>query len=79
MTDPALYKDDADSVLLTVWGDGKHTIATRDPESRSWLPPVTLHPVRITPKTPAELTAEMNALREDEAMERERRSLGWAK
>ena len=42
MSDPKLYKDAADSILLTVWDDGTHEVSFRDPESRSWGPPVKL-------------------------------------
>lgn len=40
---PAIFTDEARSILLTVWPDGSREVALRD-EHRRWLPPVVLVP-----------------------------------
>ena len=46
--DAEVYTDAERTVLLTIWADGTHELALRDPVSRSWLPPVALLPDAYT-------------------------------
>lgn len=43
-TEPKLYKNEQDSILLRIYEDGSAEVCWRDPLSRSWLPPVELMP-----------------------------------
>jgi ribosomal protein S8E len=43
-TDHTILVDDERRVLVTVWGDGTTTVATRTDAANIWGPPITVRP-----------------------------------